>query len=85
MRGFRIVFQMMHDLVATIDRPFGKRPVDKNQLIIGVYEAVAEDTEVESGEAGLLDLECEVLHLPATREFPAWLTGLRNLNFRFAE
>ena len=76
---------VMHDLVAAFDGPIRERAVEEGERVSGLDMAVAENPEVEAGEAVCLDSGGEVLHLPTAGEFPAGLAGLGDLDFCFTK
>ena len=76
----QIVPFMVHDPIGGRDRPFWAGAFHELQGRARFDRAFLDDPDIPACEAGAFHLYRQIFDLPATGEFPAGLSGLRNLH-----
>lgn len=80
MNGHAISFPSKQDVVCPGDRPAWVGSFKEFHLIANVDCAFGEHTKVPAGAACLSDALRHCLDAPASRNFPAWLSRLADLD-----
>lgn len=77
--GGSIMPVMVHDSIGGCDGPFRAGTLKEAEKVAGLDRTFLKDAKIPAGETGAFHLQGQILHLPAARQFPAGLPGLRNL------
>lgn len=78
-RGQVVAF-MVHDPIGGCDGPFRAGAFHELQTRARFDHALLDHPDIPACEAGAFHLYGQIFDLPATGEFPAGLSGLRNLH-----
>ena len=76
----QVVSFMVHDPIGGRDRPFWAGAFHELQGRARFDRTFLDDPDIPACEAGAFHLYRQIFDLPAAGEFPAGLSGLRNLH-----
>lgn len=78
--GFEIFAFVVHDPIGRGDGPFWKGAIHQAQREIRFDEPFLQHSKIPPRESSSFNLYRQILDLPPTRQFPAGLAWLRNLD-----
>ena len=78
--GGSIVPFMVHGPIGGCDGPFRTGSIDETKPVLRLDRSFLQHTEIPAGETCAFNLHGQILDPPAPGQFPAGLSGLRNLD-----